>query len=399
MSHLTHHRLAIVLAITVALGPFAIDAYLPAFQAIALDFDTGVSEVGLTLSVYVIAMALGQLIGGPLSDRFGRARILFSGLALFAAGSLLVAASQSLEMMMLGRILQAFGGGWSTVNVPAIVRDRTEGNETARLFSLIAMIMFIAPAIAPSIGTLLMKFGNWHAIFVFLALYAVFAGLLLRMFLFHGGEGRRATNVEPLHRLVTNYVTVLRNLDAMRFVAIQALAMCIMLVYLTHASFIYQEWLGYSNAGFSVLFAANVIVMMIASLANRRLLMKWQLRRLLALGLGVQALAIATLATVVFLDLPRVFAIPALALAIGSMGAIAPNNMAGALQYFRALAGTAAALMGSVQFAFSGMVSTVSALVEGDEMEVVVFTMAGASVLALSLVISRRRPAKVTATD
>src|SRR5690606_30650004 len=144
-----------------------------------------------------------------------------------------------------------FGGGWSTVGVPAIVRDRTEGNETARLFSLIAMIMFAAPAIAPTLGTLLLAFESWHSIFVFLALYGVLAAVLMRWMLFPAGESRAPVSPQPLHRLITNYVHVLRHRGAMRFMLMQVLAFSAMMTYLTHASFIYQEWLGFSNGGFS----------------------------------------------------------------------------------------------------------------------------------------------------
>lgn len=390
MSHLTHYRLAVVLAVTVALGPFALDAYLPAFTAIAREFDTTVSSVGLTLSTYVIALAAGQLIGGPLADRFGRAHVMFTGLAIFFIGSLMVVFSESLNAMMIGRIVQAFGGGWSTVGVPAIARSRTEGNETARLFSLIAMIMFIAPAIAPGLGTLLLALGGWHVIFVFLAGYAVFAAIMLKLVVFPAGEPRSEHHDEPLHRLVTNYVHVLRSPESLHFIAMQALVLSVMLVYLTHASYIYQSWLGFSKTGFSLLFALNVAVMMAASMLNRRLLTSRRSVDVLAGALIVQGLAIASLVLIVFGDLPRVLAIPALALGIGMLGAIAPNNMSGALRPFKALAGTAAALMGSIQFAFSGLVGTLSALVSGDEMHTVAVTMLACSVLAMLIVVSAR---------
>ena len=386
MSHLTHYRLAFVLAIVVALGPFALDAYLPAFAAIAHEFDATTSQVGLTISIYVIALALGQLIGGPLSDRFGRRHIMFGGLVIFFIGSLLVAFSESLTAMLLGRVVQAFGGGWSTVGVPAIVRDRTEGNETARLFSLIAMIMFAAPAIAPALGTLLLALSGWRSIFGFLALYAVLAAVLMKVFLFNSAAPPRIRSTEPLHRLVTNYFQVLRHGAAMRYIAMQSLVLGIMMTYLTHASFIYQEWLGFSNAGFSALFACNVAVMMGFSISNRRLLEKRRSTSLLAGALAIQAAAIAVLLVVALLDLPRLIAIPALAVTIGSMGAIAPNNMAGALQYFGKLAGTAAALMGATQFAVGGVIGSLSAVFAADEMHGVVITMAICSALALMLV-------------
>src|SRR5690606_22548127 len=179
-------RLALVLAVAVALGPFALDAYLPAFPAIAATLGVALGDVGLTLSVYVIGLAAGQIIGGPLSDRYGRRPIMYGGLAVFVLGSVLVALSNALSLMLVARGVQAFGGGWVAVCVPAIVRDRVSGNEAARLFSLIALIMFIAPALAPSLGTLLLHWGGWQAVFLYLAGYGAIVLLLMRFTIFRG---------------------------------------------------------------------------------------------------------------------------------------------------------------------------------------------------------------------
>lgn len=394
MSHLSHTRLAFVLAFVVGLGPFALDAYLPAFAAIAQDFGRTTPEVGLTVGTYVIALAAGQLIGGPLSDRFGRARVMFCGLAIFLFGSLAIAASDTLPGMLLGRVVQGFGGGCSTVGVPAIVRDRTEGNETARLFSLVAMIMFAAPAIAPSLGALLLTVGGWRSVFVFLALYAITAAVLARWALFPpGGARERRSGTEPLHRLVTNYGLVLRHRRTMTFIALQALASSVMMVYLTHAPFVYQEWLGFSTATFSALFALNVAVMMGFSVSNRRLLKRHAFTDLLSLAIVIQAGGIVLLAAIAVLELPGLLAVPALALVIGSMGAIGPNNMAGALHSFRILAGTAAALMGAVQFATGGVVAAVSVALPFTELLDMVVAMAACSVCALALLTAARRAA------
>lgn len=397
----THLRLAFVLAFVVALAPFALDAYLPAFSVIAREFDVASGQVGLTLSIYVIAMAFGQLVGGPLSDRFGRRLVMYSGLVLFFSGSLLVAFSQSLTAMLIGRAVQAFGGGWSAVGVPAMVRDRTEGNETARLFSLIAMIMFVAPAMAPSIGTLLLEVSGWRSIFVFLAAYTLLAALLLRVLLFNKPPPVRAEASEPLHAMVTNYWRVLRHGAAMRYVIMQSMVFSIMLVYLTHASFIYQEWLEFSNATFSIAFAGNVAVMTCFSLANRRLLERLTPVAVLTGTLLIQAAAIALLAAIVIGSLPRLLAVPVIAVIIGSMGAIAPNNLAGALQYFRRLAGTATALMGATQFTVSGVIGSLSALFAADNMLYVAIIMAACSAITLALALPLRsaeiRSARISA--
>lgn len=382
-------RLALVLAVAVALGPFALDAYLPAFPAIAATLGVGLGDVGLTLSVYVIGLAAGQIIGGPLSDRYGRRPIMYGGLAVFIIGSVLVALSNSLSLMLVARSVQAFGGGWVAVCVPAIVRDRVSGNEAARLFSLIALIMFIAPALAPSLGTLLLHWAGWQAVFVYLAGYGAVVTLLMRLTIFRGPPPPRNVR-QPMMRLLTNYAVVLRHAAALRFIALQTMVFSIMLVYLTHASFIYQDWLGLSETGFSLLFAGNVVTMAGFSILNRRLLTRWPALSVLPVMVCLQAAAVLLLLLVVLLDAPRLLSVPVLMLMIGSMGGIAPNNLASVMEFFRELGGTAAALMGAAPFAIGGVVSGLSSQWAAHAMSGVAGVMTVCALAGIALVFSAR---------
>jgi len=373
---LSHRRIAPLLALAVALIPFALDAYLPAFPAIARDLGVSSSEVGLTLSVYVFLLALGQLVGGPLSDRFGRRPILFAGIAIFIAGSLLVTTAESLPFMLSWRAVQAFGGGWVAVSVPAIVRDRTSGAETARLFSLIALIMFLAPALAPSVGTVLMSVLGWRGIFDFLAVYALLVAILLQVFLFRGSAPLVSRQRQPLHALVTNYRHVLAHGTAMMLVILQALMFSVLLLYLTHVPFLLQDWLGLDNRGFSLVFALNVAAMACVAALNRRLLRHFEPRQILAVAVRFQCLAVAALLAVTLLPAARWLLIPALMIIVAAMGAISPNVQASVMQFFRVLGGTAAALLGAVQFAGGGLVSAASALVvHGEPYRVAAFML------------------------
>lgn len=384
---MSHLRLAVLLGMTVALGPLALDTYLPAFPRIAAALGLTHAQLGLTLSTYVVILGLGQLVGGPLSDRYGRRTVLLSGLALFGIASVMVSLASSLESLLAWRAVQALGGGWCAVSVPAIVRDRSRGADAARLFALIGLVMFVAPAVAPSMGSLVLAFAGWRAIFIFLAAYALFAAVLLHLRLFRYVSSTEP-NDKPVITLLTNYARVLRHGAAMRFIGLQALAFSTMLVFITHASFIYQEWFGLSKPVFSGLFAANVAGMAVVNLLNRRLLLSFPAPVVLRAALTVQASAVLALAVASRLDPPVVLVAGLIITAVACMGAIAPNNMASTLEYFPNLGGTAAAVLGAIQYAFAGAVSALSSTVANGTLAPITFTMAVCSGTAAFLAFS-----------
>ena len=334
---------------TVALGPLALDAYLPAFPEIADELGVGHGSVGLTLSAYVGALGLAQLLGGPLSDRYGRQQILFTGLAVFASAAFMIAQAQTLPEMLGWRIVQGIGGAFCAVSVPAIVRDQTSGQDAARLFGLIGLVMFM------------------H--------FVLFRRL-----------PPRQKDPTPVSTLITNYAFVLRHRLTMRFVGLQALCFSAILVFITHASFIYQEWFGLSNATFSALFAANIVAMASLSLLNRRLLNKYQSVRILRVCVFLQAIAVSVLVIFAWAGAPYWVIAACIIAAVGFMGAIIPNNMANALEFFPHLGGTAAAMLGAAQFTIAGAISALSATLAGGALLPIVLVMAiciyGAAILA-----------------
>lgn len=390
---MSHFRLAVLLGMTVALGPFALDTYLPAFPGIAASLDVTQAEVGLTLSAYAAILGLGQLLGGPLSDRYGRRYVLLGGLALFSIASVMVSFSASLLEMLGWRMVQALGGAFCAVSVPAIVRDRTRGTESARLFSLIGLVMFVAPALAPSIGSAITVLLDWRAIFAFLAGYALFMLALLYWALFRGARPAARART-PVRTLLTNYACVLRHRAAMRFIALQALAFSIMLVFITHASFIYQTWFGLSKGAFSILFAVNVGGMAAANLLNRRLLRSFLPPVVLRAAILVQATAMVAFALVASFEPPLMLVAALLFVAVAAMGAIAPNNIACTLEYFPTLGGTAAAVLGACQFSFAGAVSALSTVWVDGTLLPVALTMATCGLLAAWLALPAPRIAE-----
>jgi len=381
---LSHFQLALLLGMTVALGPLALDAYLPAFPAIARDFAIPHADVGLTLSAYVATLGMAQLVGGPLSDRYGRRNILFIGLAVFALASLMIALADNLSSMIAWRVVQGIGGAFCAVSVPAIVRDQVGGQEAARLFGLIGLIMFIAPAAAPSLGALMLALGDWHWIYVFLAAYAFFLAVVLQMALFPRLKPRpRATT--PVKTLVTNYMLVLRHRTTMRFVGIQVMCFSSMMLFITHSSFIYQEWFGLSNSTFSILFAANIGVMAALNLINRPLLRTFSSVVLLRVQVIIQFVMLVGLVSVVVLDGPLWAVAGFIIAAVGCQGGIVPNNMANALEFFPHMGGTAAAMLGASQFTLAGAISALSSAYGGEALLPITLSMLACSVGAVLL--------------
>ncbi|MDX1587509.1 MAG: multidrug effflux MFS transporter [Oleiphilaceae bacterium] len=371
-----HFQLALLLGMTVALGPLALDAYLPAFPAIAADLGVKSADVGLTLSAYVVALGLAQLVGGPLSDRYGRQRILLGGMGLFAVAAFMVSQASSLQEMLLWRMTQGVGGAFCAVSVPAIVRDTVSGNEAARLFSLIGLIMFIAPAAAPGLGTLLMAVSGWPAIFVVLSLYALLLGLVLHLLLFRRLPERKSREHTPMLTMVTNYWQVLSHPVAMRLVLLQSLAFSVMLVFITHASFIYQEWFGLTSTRFSLLFAANIAVMAVINLINRRLLLSRSSIGLLRVASFIKGAALLGVVFLAWSGASYWTVAVCIMVAVGCMGAIVPNNMANALEFFPHIGGTASALLGATQFTLAGSISALSAAMAPQTLLPVTLTMA-----------------------
>lgn len=387
-------QLAILLGMTVALGPLALDAYLPAFPEIALALGIDHHDVGLTLSIYVGALGLAQLVGGPLSDRYGRQIILMSGLLVFTIAALMVAQSGNLNEMLAWRLLQGVGGAFCAVSVPAIVRDQCHGVEAARLFGLIGLVMFIAPAAAPSLGALMLTLGDWSTIYVMLAGYAVLLAVILRLSLFKRLPAKEKVKT-PLSTLVTNYGLVLRHAVTMRFIGLQALCFSAMLVFVTNASFIYQEWFALSNAMFSALFAANIVAMASLNILNRYLLRHFEAVSILRVSVLLQFMALLVLVALAWSGAPYWLIAPSIVVAVGFMGSIVPNNMANALEFFPHLGGTAAALLGATQFTVAGGISAFSTTLSSDSLLPIVLLMTlcslGATLLAVGAPTAVRR--------
>lgn len=351
--------LAILLAMLTAVAPFAVDMYLPAMQAMASDLSTPIHYVEISISTFLLGFALGQLIGGPASDRFGRKPTIALGLILFSITSLLLTQTQSINELLLLRALQAIGGGMATVNSSAMIRDLFSGNEMAKVLSMVAMVMMSAPLIAPMLGALIVKFYDWQTIFFCLSIYSILVMLLL---LWHLPETNpRAKRDEKKRaqgntKLWQSYKRVLTHRQAMGYIMAISFAFCGMFVFITSSAFTYLEYFSVTVQQFPFLFGANVVVMMLMNRINVWALNHYSSTSILTVGLLIQ-LACGTALIIASYNQPNLYLIVALnMLFVGSLGLIAANATAGTLNFFPDISGTATAVIGVTEFTLGAIV-------------------------------------------
>lgn len=332
-----------------AFGPLAIDMYLPAFPEIAADLGAGASQVQLSLTACILGLALGQLVAGPLSDTFGRRRPLLVGVVVFTVASLLCAFAPSAYALAGLRLVQGLGGAAGIVIARAVVRDMYSGIEMARFFSLLMLVNGLAPILAPLVGGQLLRVTSWRGVSLVL-------GLIGAVLLVASAFGVRETL--PAHNRRTGSLgETLRTFRALlgdrAFVGYSlssALAFAAMFAYISGSSFVLQDVFGVSPQTFSLFFGINALGIIVVGQLNARLVERAGPRRLLAIGLSCTALGGVAVAVSAIIGAGLAGLLPALFLAVASIGMVAPNATTMALSGHPETAGTASALLGVMQF-------------------------------------------------
>lgn len=343
-----------LLSALVATTPLAIDLYLPAFVAISSYFNTDMAQVQLSLSSYLAGYALGMMLFGPLIDQKGRRLFALFGLLGFGLCSFLLTVTQSIDAFIVLRFAQAFFGSAVTVVVPGIIRYMYQEN-TAKGMSYVSMIMMLAPLLAPSIGSVLMITWHWHAIFYALTIYA---GVLFVLAYFYLKEVPiHPSKIKGLALFFSNYRIVLTNKKARFDIVISMLASFAFFCFLTKVSAIYMAHFKVSETLFGVLFAFNVLALMLGNFINTRLVPKFGSRKMLNIGLAISFIAVTCLILVsVFTH--NVYLVAAfIAPLMMSLGIMATNADALILINFKKKSGTATAVIGTLRFgsgAFAG---------------------------------------------
>jgi len=343
-------RVAIVLGAINAIGPLSIDMYLPAFPEITQALDTGASQVQLTLTACVAGLALGQLVIGPLSDRFGRRVPLIAALVTYAVASLLCAAATSVGALIALRFVQGLAGAGGIVIARAVVRDLHSGAAAVRLFSYLMLVTGLAPILAPLAGGQLLAVTSWKGIFVSLAILSALIAVL-------AAAGLRETlpkerrNPSGLRRTVQTMAGLLRDRSFVGYAFAGGLTFGALFAYLSGSSFVLQQIYGLSPQLYSLTFALNGLGLIVASQVNARIVERVGPTRLLRRGLGFVVASALTLLVVVSVGGLSVWAVLVpMFVIVSSLSFVLPNSTALALADHAKVAGTASALLGLIQF-------------------------------------------------
>ena len=346
-----------LLAALVALGPLSVDVYLPAMPTMMVALDTDIRHMHLTLSSYLTGFALFHLACGPLADRFGRKPILIGGTVLFVAACVGCSLAETVDELVFFRFIQGIGACVGPTLARAVARDIFGPTRAARALSLIAMMMALAPAIAPAMGGVMMLWLPWPSIFVFLAVYGIAMIMLIHVFL--GESLPQRQSLHPLSILV-NYGTLLRSPMFLIATFASGFVYAGFLAYLASSSFVYIDMLGVPVEYFGLTFITSVLGYMAGSGLSARLTKNYTSEQMVLAGAALAAVAAGTvwIGAQRLPDSIAVMMIPMMFYSMG-IGLMLPNAMAIALSPFPYIAGTASALLGFVQMSLSAFATAI----------------------------------------
>jgi MFS transporter, DHA1 family, multidrug resistance protein len=391
-------RIALTLGAFVALGPLTIDMYLPALPNMTGDLGTSASSAQLTLTGTLVGLALGQLVLGPLSDAYGRRRPLLAGTALHVLASLLVLVAPTVAVLGVLRVLQGVGAAAGAVVAIAVVRDLYDGRAAATMLSRLFLVLGAAPVLAPTIGGEILRFTSWRGVFALLAVY----GLLM---LAVGWATLRETLPPERRRsagvlgTVRGYGELLHDRSYVGLVLVAGLTMAGLFSYVSGSAFVYQGEFGLDEQQFGLLFGAGAFWLIAATQLNPLVLRRFEPQQVLVAGTVVGALAGAALAVLAGTQtggLPAV--VVSLWVVLFACGLALPNAPALALSRHGDAAGTAAALLGAVQFGVGALVSPLVGLLGNDAVAIGVVVVS-ALTLAIVVLVAVVRPWQLSVPD
>ncbi|MDF7675458.1 multidrug effflux MFS transporter [Neisseriaceae bacterium ESL0693] len=360
---LSASRFALLLAAMVAIMPFSTDIYLSAVPEMAKSLNANIHMVEKSLASFMFGVAIGQLMGGAISDIKGRKIMAMIGLGVYLLATLGLLFVQTAEQLLFFRWIQAIGGGMMTVTVGAVVRDFFQGREAAKMFATIGIITLGAPLAAPMLGAMLQSLGNWRIIFVFLTLYALVVIVLVWYFLPRSQIQKQPLDWRIFKTIGHNFVMVFSQREALGFMFFQIASFSSMFVFLTESTFIYRNLYGLNAHQYAWAFGANIITMMLFNRITAYRLRTTAPQNILISGIVIQLISNVLLVMLVWSmqQLPFALLLVLIMFSVGSQGLIGSNTQACFMGYFHKVSGSANAVLGTTQFlvaALAGWLTT-----------------------------------------
>ncbi|MBY6537120.1 multidrug effflux MFS transporter [Rhodococcus sp. BP-349] len=388
-----------MLALLAAVAPLSIDMYLPAFPRMAEEFGVSATAIQLTLTTFLVGLAIGNLVIGPLSDRFGRRPLLLVGTFVSIIATILCAWSPTVEWLTVFRFLQGFTGAAGVVLSRAVISDRARGAAAAKLFSLLVLVNGVAPVIAPLLGGAVIGLTGWRGVFWVLAGVSVlmFVGVLALLPESHPAELR---STGGLSAMIADAREVLSNKRFLGYAGAFAFGFGVMFAYISASPFVLQEVHGLSTTWYSIAFTANALGIVVTSGANAKLVDRVRPEALLRIGL-VSMVAFSALLVVDAVVGPYLWAtLVLLWFAVASLGLVIANATTLALGEARRAAGTGSAVMGAAQFGLAAVISPLVGLGgEGTAVPMAVTMLVSAIIGLGGVVLGTRSAAEQSVTE
>lgn len=374
-----------VLGALSAIGPFSIDMYLPGFPAIARDLKTDISHVAFSLTSYFIGISMGQMIYGPLMDRFGRKKPLMLGLSIYIAAALGCAFSPSISFLITMRLFLALGGCVGIAGARAVVRDLFSGKEAARVLSTLVLIFGVSPIVAPTIGGILASTLGWRFIFIILAVIVAFVLSVMIRFLEESKGADTSISLHPKN-VTYGYLNLFREPEFIRYACVTSAGTAGFFSYISGSPFVYMNLLGLTATQFGWMYGVNAMGLVAASQINRRWLRVMNGHEILLIVVSVQFCAAMTMAAGSFAGVLSGMGIMGLVFCfVCGHGIVNPNAMALAMEPFTKHAGSAAAMLGCMQMVSGAIASGLVSYLHNGTAIPMIWMMTGCSGVGLMI--------------
>ncbi|MBT0768329.1 multidrug effflux MFS transporter [Kineosporia sp. J2-2] len=382
----------LVLALLSAVAPFATDLYLPAFPRMTDDLSTSTTTVQLTLTAFLLGMTVGQVVFGPLSDRFGRRPPLIAGAVLCVVASAVAALAPSVGVLIAARLAQGLGGAAGMVIGRAVISDLAHGRAAAQAFSLMMIVGGVAPVVAPLVGGFLVDPIGWRGI---LTVVLVLAGLMLVCVLLVIREthprilnGTTATTTgaatgQPAESLLQK--------GFLAYTFAFAFGFAVMMAYISASPFLYQDMMGLGTVTYGLAFGVNALGLMVVSAVAANLTATRSPAALLSVGIVTVFASTVVFGLLVLTGVPAGWLAVPLFTGIAGLGFVMGNATALALSYVRHSAGRGSAVLGALQFGLAAVVSPlVSIRGEDTAGPLAVVMLVAATIALISMIVARR---------